>query len=181
MYVRSGVLVTNLGVHFKKGRENSAVWVTTLDRGKPVPGADVAVHDCRGKALWRGRTAAGGLAVVPLALEPLDAECPADSGFFVTARQVDGRGRPDMAFVFSSWQKGIESWRFNHPTEHSAAPDLRAHTVFDRTLLRAGETVSMKHFLRRETSSGLAPWPRRSGRRGSRSSMTAPAKPSSSR
>ena len=31
MYVRTGVLVTNLGVHFKLGRENSVVWVTTLD------------------------------------------------------------------------------------------------------------------------------------------------------
>ena len=46
MYVRTGVLVTNLGVHFKLGRENSVVWVTTLDRGKPVEGADVAVNDC---------------------------------------------------------------------------------------------------------------------------------------
>ena len=41
MFVRTGVLVTNLGVHFKLGRENSVVWVTTLDRGKPVEGADV--------------------------------------------------------------------------------------------------------------------------------------------
>ena len=40
MFVRTGVLVTNLGVHFKLGRENSVVWVTTLDRGKPVEGAD---------------------------------------------------------------------------------------------------------------------------------------------
>ena len=30
--------------------------------------------------------------------------------------------------------------------------------MFDRTLLRAGETVSMKHFLRAETQGGLAPW-----------------------
>ena len=62
MYVRTGVLVTNLGVHFKLGRENSVVWVTTLDRGKPVEGADVAVNDCRGKPLWTGRSDAKGLA-----------------------------------------------------------------------------------------------------------------------
>ncbi|HZF81482.1 MAG TPA: MG2 domain-containing protein, partial [Rubrivivax sp.] len=34
--------------------------------------------------------------------------------------------------------------------------DRRAHTVFDRTLLRAGETVSMKHFVRKETEAGLS-------------------------
>ncbi|HEY4957607.1 MAG TPA: MG2 domain-containing protein, partial [Caldimonas sp.] len=39
------------------------------------------------------------------------------------------------------------------------AADLRVSTVFDRTLLRAGETVSMKHFARIETRAGLAPVP----------------------
>ena len=32
------------------------------------------------------------------------------------------------------------------PPASSPQPDARAHTMFDRTLLRAGETVSMKHF-----------------------------------
>lgn len=41
MYVRTSVLVTNLGVHFKQGRENSLVWITTLDKSKPVANAEV--------------------------------------------------------------------------------------------------------------------------------------------
>ena len=45
------------------------------------------------------------------------------------------------------------------PTGRGAEPDLRAATVFDRTLLRAGETVSMKHFIRTETATGLAAVP----------------------
>ncbi|HZV93371.1 MAG TPA: MG2 domain-containing protein, partial [Caldimonas sp.] len=151
MFVRTGVLVTNLGVHFKLGRENSLVWVTSLDRGKPVEGADVAVNDCFGKPLWNGRTDAKGLAVVARALDASFDHCPADGGYFVTAHR-----RGDVAFVFSTWQKGIESWRFNVPTARGAEPDLRASTVFDRTLFRAGETVSMKHFIRVETSRGLA-------------------------
>ncbi|NKI94433.1 MG2 domain-containing protein [Rhizobacter sp. SG703] len=158
MYVRAGVLVTNLGVHFKLGRENSVVWVTTLDRGQPVVDADIAVNDCRGHRLWAGRTDASGLARIEQPLERAD-ECPADTGFFVTARKPTPKGLTDTAFVFSSWQKGIETWRFSFPTSNDAQPDVQAHTVFDRTLLRAGETVSMKHFLRRETRSGLAALP----------------------
>ena len=162
MFVRTGVLVTNLGVHFKQGRENSVVWVTSLDRGQPVEGADVVVNDCHGQPLWNGRTDAKGLAVVARALDSSFEECPADAGYFVTARKADeakGRsgGAADVSFVFSSWQKGIEPWRFNVPTGRGAEPDLRAATVFDRTLFRAGETVSMKHFIRVETSSGLSP------------------------
>ena len=160
MFVRTGVLVTNLGVHFKLGRENSVVWVTSLDRGKPVEGADVAVNDCRGKPVWTGRTDATGLAVVARALDPGFTDCTVENGYFVTARKADAKdGVVDVAFVFSNWQKGIEPWRFNVPTGRGAEPDLRASTVFDRTLLRAGETVSMKHFARLETSSGLAAVP----------------------
>ena len=154
MYVRTGVLVTNLGVHFKQGRENSLVWVTSLDRGKPVEGADVVVNDCFGKPLWRGRTDTKGLAVVALALDARFEDCPADGGYFVTAHKDK-----DLAFVFSSWQKGIESWRFDLPTSHGAEPDVLATTVFDRTLFRAGETVSMKHFIRAQTLAGLAALP----------------------
>ncbi len=159
MYVRTGVLVTNLGVHFKLGRENSLVFVTTLDRGKPVADAEVAVLSCTGDRVWNGRTDAQGIAKIDKGLDPRGADCAEDSnGYFVSARKADNGGT-DMAFVFSSWQKGVEPWRFSHPTSMDPQPDLRAHTVFDRTLLRAGETVSMKHFIRRETSAGLAMLP----------------------
>ncbi|RQO57348.1 alpha-2-macroglobulin [Paucibacter sp. KBW04] len=159
MYVRTGVLVTNLGVHFKLGRENSLVWVTSLDKGKPVADADVAVNDCHGKRLWAGRTDAQGLARINEGLERRrhgNERCEAEYGLFVTARKADAQGQTDMAFVFSNWNKGIESWRFNQSTSNQREPDVRAHTVLDRSLLRAGETVSMKHFFRLENSQGLA-------------------------
>lgn len=156
MFVRTGVLATNLGVHVKIGRENALVWVTTLDRARPVQGAEVTVNDCRGQPLWKGTSDASGIARIEQALVE-QGECPADSGFFVSARHTDAKGVADMAFVFSSWRKGIEPWRFGVPTGGGHEPELRTHTVFDRTLLRAGETVSMKHFVRSETRSGLAP------------------------
>jgi len=155
MFVRTGVLVTNLGVHFKRGRENSLVWVTTLDRGKPVEGAEVAVRDCAGQQLWSGRTDASGLAKIDRVLDARN-DCRHVMGYFVSARLTGKDGRTDVSFALSSWQRGIEAWRFEVPTDSSPQADLRAHTVFDRTLLRAGETVSMKHFVRTETSGGLA-------------------------
>jgi len=157
MYVRTGVLVTNLGVHFKLGRENSLVWVTTLDRAKPVADASVTVNDCHGQAIWSGKTDAAGRALVERELKApeWDDHCPADTGLFITARKTD-QGVEDMAFTFSSWTRGIEPWRFELPVGWSNAPTARAHTVLDRSLLRAGETVSMKHFFRLENMRGLA-------------------------
>jgi hypothetical protein len=47
MYVRSSAVVTNQGVHLKLGQEKAVAWVTSLDKGKPVPNAVVQVSDCR--------------------------------------------------------------------------------------------------------------------------------------
>lgn len=155
MYVRTSVLVTNLGVHFKRGRENAAVWVTTLDKGRPVANAEVRISNCNGDELASGKTDAQGVAFIDKPL-PEPRSCPGMNGFFVSARAKDAKGVEDMAFTLSDWNKGIESWRFNVSTDYSLKPTLRSHTVLDRTLLRAGETLSMKHFVRAETGKGFA-------------------------
>jgi uncharacterized protein YfaS (alpha-2-macroglobulin family) len=154
MHVRSVALVTNLAVHFKHGRDSALVWVTTLDRSRPAAGAQVAVNDCRGVPLWRGRTDAQGLAAIPRHFGPEhtqsreDAPCLGDDGLFISARHGG-----DLALVRSGWQRGIEPWRFGLPVRWDSFEGddtLRAHTVFDRVLLRAGETLSMKHLVRQQ-------------------------------
>jgi uncharacterized protein YfaS (alpha-2-macroglobulin family) len=158
MYVRTSVLVTNLSVHFKQGRENSMVWVTALDSGKPVPNAQIRVSDCNGDQVSAAKTDAQGIARIdkPLAsARKCDENSLEYAGFFVSARVDDPKTGPDMAFVRSDWNRGIESWRFNVPTDMSRDQTTRATTIFDRTLLRAGETVSMKHLMREETLSGF--------------------------
>lgn len=171
MFVSSAVLVTNMSAHFKRGRESSLVWVTSLDKGLPVAGADVHIRDCKGKLHWQGKTDADGIARVKTKLshelpycqdeekqndnedEYTDNNGPmlqrTGGGLFVFARKQD-----DLTFVHSSWDRGIEEWRFNLPgdefREHSVA-----HTVFDRTLVRAGDTLHMKHFIRNLVMKGF--------------------------
>ncbi|MEO8015080.1 MAG: MG2 domain-containing protein, partial [Polaromonas sp.] len=156
MYVRTSALVTNLGVHFKLGRENALAWVTTLDKGAPVAGAVVRVSSCQGVELAKATTDAQGIArFTGLSSDP--PRCAGDEGgnaYFVSARAAQA-GMEDMAFTWSDWHKGIESWRFNVPTSSDPSPDTRVHTIFDRTLFRAGDTVSMKHVLRNETGQGF--------------------------
>jgi uncharacterized protein YfaS (alpha-2-macroglobulin family) len=164
MYVPAAALVTNLSVHLKWGRESSLVWVTALDSGRPVPGARVAVHDCTGKELWRGSADSDGIARVPALPAAADlARCKEPpgkpwaetfgnfaGGLFVTAQTPD-----DLSFVHSSWDQGIEPWRWQFPTDGEDSA-LTAHTILDRPLFRAGETVHMKHLLRLGTQRGLA-------------------------
>jgi hypothetical protein len=165
MHARTAVLVGNLGVHFKRGRSSSLAWVTTLDRARPVGGAQVTVNDCHGRPLWSGSTDAQGLARIPRGFDegPEEYEesprgtpkCLSRDGLFVTARAtVDGQA--ELGLVFSRWHRGIEPWRFGIDTARGTVPDRRAHTVFSRSLLRAGEVLHMKHFVREETERGLA-------------------------
>jgi len=151
-YVSTGALVTNLAAHFKRGRESSLVWVTALATAQPVAGAAVSVRDCRGSALWEGTTGPDGVAAIRTALPP-ESTLPYCNDFpgryFVSARTAD-----DLTFVLSGWDDGIQPWQFNLPTGSYGGP-LIAHTVFDRSLFRAGETVGMKHFLRRHTGAGF--------------------------
>lgn len=158
MYVRTAMLVTNMAVHLKQGRENAAVWVTTLDKAQAVADAEIHVYDCNGRMLWSGKTEDNGVANIPQHLDNTY-DCGSTQeyprGLFVTARKKDKKGREDVSFVRSEWNQGIESWRFAVPTDTSPQPNVRAHTVFDRALFRSGETVSMKHYLRIETSQGL--------------------------
>ncbi|MBI4537691.1 MAG: alpha-2-macroglobulin [candidate division NC10 bacterium] len=176
MFVPAAALVTNLAVHFKWGREASLAWVTTLDTGRPVPGAKVAVQNCRGDILWSGETDHQGLARIEgLPGEDGVAHCEnyqpdghdwsqlgalasLNRGVLVTAQTPD-----DFSFAHSSWTRGIEPWRFRVGGMWDAEEgyfydrDPRLlHTILDRSLFRAGETVHMKHLLRRQTLRGFA-------------------------
>jgi len=158
-YVRAATLVTNLGVHLKLGRESSLVWVTQLADATPVSGAEVAVRDCSGKIHFEGRTDGSGLLRVPRALPARESlpPCGLDESrneYFVTARTA-----ADFAYAFSDWGEGIAPWRFNVPTGNWQGPYV-AHAVLDRSLVRGGETVSMKVFVRRQTGAGFALPPR---------------------
>ena len=160
MYVRTGVLLTNLSVHVKQGRDDLLVWVTTLAGAEPVPNAEIAVLDCDGRPLANGRSNDQGVWHHRSAVDsPRYCASTGLDGLFVSARIPAGHpqahGAADYAFVLSAWDRGIETWRFNVPTSSGAEPELLTHTVYDRSLFRAGEKVSMKHYLREEVRDGL--------------------------
>ena len=148
MYVRTSVLVTNLAVHLKRGKDNALVWVTSLDQGKPVGGAEVRVSNCDGKPLWQGRTDNEGRAPVDVALPENGCE---DDGFIFASARLGA----DYSFVRSDWNEGIEPWRFGVET-WGEFETRKIHTILDRSLLRAGQTVSMKHIARARTSRSFA-------------------------
>jgi alpha-2-macroglobulin len=153
-YVSAGALVTNMAVHFKWGRESSLAWVTALDSGKPVAGAAVRVTDsCTGKTLATGTSDAQGR--VAMGADLIDPETYGNCSSETHPLMVSARAGDDFSFTLTDWGEGIRPFDFDLPYGYSAPDDI-LHTIFDRSLMRGGETVSMKHILRRPVSGGFA-------------------------
>lgn len=159
MYVRTSALVTNLAVHMKHGRDDMLVWVTTLDDAQPVANAQVRVLDCDGNELMTGTTNADGVFHRQGVVEKQYCPRTSSGALYASARipadHPQAHGKADFSFVLSDWDRGIEPWRFNVAVGYSQNKDRIAHTVLDRSLFRAGETVHMKHLLREQTRNGL--------------------------
>ncbi len=155
-YVASAALVTDMAVHFKWGHERSLAWVTQLSDGKPAANAEVRVTDsCTGRLLARGVTDRSGGLYVPAGLpEPETySDCSSETGSH--ALMVSARRDGDFSFTLTEWGEGIRPYDFDLPYGYSARGEM-VHTVFDRALVRQGETVHMKHILRRPNGSGFA-------------------------
>lgn len=157
MYVSTSVLVTNMGMHFKKGIESSLVWVTQLNDAKPVAGAAISVTDCNGDELWKGVTNSEGLLKLGILKNvPKKGATPCShyDAFYIFAKKDS-----DFSFMSSEWGQGIESWRYqvsNDFNEYDSWSNLIGHTVLDRSLFKPGETVQMKHFFREHHQNGFA-------------------------
>jgi alpha-2-macroglobulin len=145
-YPATLALVTNLAVNVKTAAEGPwLVWVTTLDEARPVADAAVRLTDaCTGTGLGEGQTDPDGIARID-PRRPSDAaagRCPLNGRILVSARAGD-----DLSFTLLTKEQLRD--------DRSAPPPI-LHTVYDRTLLRAGDTLSMKHILRRPSMDGFA-------------------------
>lgn len=171
-YVHSMNLVTNLGIHVQMGKSNSLVWVTDLAKGQPVANATVSVWDCyNNQQLWTGQTNTQGTVKISKDLfkypkDTTNKKSCQNSPWLILAKLGN-----DRSFALSEWTNGIESWRFNlsgvdnyyydeemdeYYGGSKSTGDFVGHTIFDRSLLRVGETVHMQHLVRYAKLTGLS-------------------------
>jgi alpha-2-macroglobulin len=163
--VRSTIVqVTNLGITVKDSPQNTLVFVTRLDNGEPVPGAEVEIITLDNKVFWKGTTDEHGIAIAP----NTDLRKPPQTGakrgwfpsqqvfsFIVTARKGD-----DVAYVGSDWSEGLESWEFGARFDLTESQPVLRGTVFsDRGVYKLGEEVHLKAILRGDAPGGIHLFP----------------------
>jgi hypothetical protein len=155
-YVNAAALVTDMAVHFKWGEAGSLVWVTSLDKGKPVAGAAVRVTDsCSGRQLASGTTDKQGRLAVTGGLPPPSTRMDCRNlGEDSPPLMISARKGGDFSFTLTNWGEGIRPYDFDLPYGSSAQQPI-FHSILDRTLLRAGETIHMKHVYRAPIPTGF--------------------------
>lgn len=153
LYVRAAALVTDMAVHVKFSARESWVWVTELANGKTVADAKVKIYDVKGNLVAESKTDAKGLAYIQFKTSISDWARndggPYYDGFFAVAEKGD-----DFSFSHSSWDRGIESWRFQIPSGNQE-DGLIGHAILDRTLFKPEEKMSAKIVLRKAEGKGL--------------------------
>ncbi|MBC7712487.1 MAG: hypothetical protein H7177_04085, partial [Rhizobacter sp.] len=88
MYVATSVLVTNMGIHFKRGLESSLIWVTELKTSKPVADAAISVRDCNGDEIAQGTTDKDGLLKLGI-LKKVECERRGDQNYIFAKKGID--------------------------------------------------------------------------------------------
>lgn len=153
-FVRSAALVTNMAVHLKHTSNEVWAWVTDLKSARVLSGATVKIYDLLGNEVARGVSNEKGLAYFslpkPVEQWPRVNDSYYYDGFFAVAEKGD-----DFTFTHSSWNSGIESWRYQLGVNEYGS-SLIGHAILDRTLFKPEEVVSAKVVLRKSLSKGLA-------------------------
>lgn len=144
-WVSSTTNITDLGVTFKTSPDSTLLWVTSLKTAAPQPNLTVELRSRENKVLWSGTTDMNGLCFAP-GWKDLDVD--------------HGRwGRPEIyafvsgfggdAVVSSSWNDGLEPWRFNIHYDYAPQDVTTKAALFsDRGIYRPGETVYIKGAVR---------------------------------
>ena len=136
------VQLTNLQISARLSADHpSLLWVTAIDSGKPVGGAEVELWSCDGQRLAHTVSQADGR--VPFARLPATPHCDPRNGvpsdeFWIVVRNGD-----DICVLKSS---ALEELRV----------EMVGHTILDRVLFKAGETVSMQTLARLPVAAGFA-------------------------
>lgn len=169
-HVASATLVTDLALHLKTGRTQGLAWLTSLSTAQPVQGAQIAVVDCMGHRLpGKFTTNKEGFVTFPL---PKRSSCEKETRLFWSGVGVVATHAGDATFTHSSWDMGLERWRFHSESasdpglslawgDESAEPSAGIEerqpiaAVLSSPLLRAGETLHV----------ALSAWAPTSGRK----------------
>jgi hypothetical protein len=131
------VVVSNIQLTFKAGRQTGLAWAIDVRTGQAVANLPLTVWRLDGTRVASARTDADGVATFAW-----DADLPS---YLELAVLSDDPQR--VAAASTGWSFGLEPWLFNAEQNYQETP-FSAYLVTDRPLYRPGESVEVKGIVR---------------------------------
>ena len=144
---RAVVALSDLGLRARLSEKNAIVWVNSILRGEPIPGAEVELRTRNNQVIATARTHADGLAYLDL-----PASRPDGNPFVAIVRYGNDHG-------FLRLDRGADSVR---GVDLSGAPwpgALEAYLTAERGVARPGESVNFLAVLRTRDGEVPSPFP----------------------
>ncbi len=135
--IKHFMLVVNANLTYKQSFDESLVWLTDLESGQPIPGADVTFYNPTMSEVASGTTDAEGVAEV---------ETPHTISLWQTRYALVEDG-DTFAVAMTDWADGILPWDFGL----YGSFDFQDATVYlytERPLYRPGQEVYFKGIIR---------------------------------
>lgn len=142
------IQLTDLGVVWKKNRDQALIYAFSLKTGQPVPGAEIQFFDSENMELANQATNQDGVASFSLAGPNAETRyLIANNGLDRYATDFD----PSMRY-------GLSTWRFDINQAYWRTPDVRLRTFMfsDRGIYKPGDTVNLKAVTRMADGDKLA-------------------------
>ncbi len=140
--------VTNMSITLKYSGSRMLTWVTDLETGDPVSGADIELHSLGGKVEIAGKTNKEGFFEGPIDIKNLAYGQSWQPEFWVVAKKGD-----DFTFVGSDWNPGSQPYNFDGVMQDFRSPQsdkvrLLSTVYAERPVYRVGDTVHLKGIVR---------------------------------
>jgi uncharacterized protein YfaS (alpha-2-macroglobulin family) len=136
------LLVTNIGLHIKKGSYNTLVYAFNIKTGKPLEDVEVKAW-ADGKSIVEGETDEDGFFEFGTMKEP------STKDWKVVTAELDD----DYSFLLQTkdWSKGIRRYDFGYADYYNSSPDTSelVDVVAERPLYKPGQKVLLKVFARK--------------------------------
>lgn len=135
--IRHFMLVVTANLTHKSSFDESLVWLTDLQSGKPISGATVTLYNEFFLEVAQGTTGANGV---------LEIDTPHRVDLWDLQYGIVDEGGV-FAISMSGWDEGISPWQFNMYSEFRFQ-DYSMYIYTDRPLYRPGQEVHFKGILR---------------------------------
>ncbi len=136
------IAVVDRHVTLKVATEEALVWVTDLQSGEPVAGAEVRLLDEQGTLIAGATTDSQGIARTPI---------EARKNLWDRVAAVVGRpGEEGFGVALTGWNANVTPWEFGIDVDYGGKTPYYLYLYSDRPIYRPGQTVHVRGILREE-------------------------------